>query len=432
MIISKTISLVVSILFTTVVIGQNINYFFIDDIYQRSYFNPALNDEGKISISSGLGVDFITNGPSINDFIIDGPAGKLILSPANAIASMNEVNDIYGYSSVNTFDASVKLPFCRVSIGHAWKANGWMSYTKDLANFVTFGNGAFVGETLNLAPQIDYLNYNELYLGIQKSFGPISIGVRAKRLNGVEAIKTENSTIDLTTSDDIYQLTLETDFELMSSNAFNYTDIDDFDLNIQNFSFDNFFSNNSGWAFDLGASLSVGDRLELSLSILDIGSINWDVDPKKYSSKEIQTFDGIDIANYINSDDEIVVLDSIESLLNISESSAKFSTTLPTQIYFGGRFKISDLWTVGAMIQSVGHGDRRANVIGFNATASIYQWLSAGVLYSAKTGNPANFGLSLKAQLGPVIGFLSTDNILNAGTFDGKNSNFRAGLNLRL
>ena len=430
--ISKIIALTSFILITNIAVSQNINYFFIEDIYQRSYFNPALNDEGKISIASGLGVDFITNGPSINDFIIDGPNGNLILSPANAIESMNDVNDLYGSSSVNTFDASIKLPFVRLSIGHAWKANGWMSYTKDLANFVTFGNGPFVGETLNLGPQIDYINYNELYLGAQKTFGPLSIGVRAKRLNGVEAIKTGNNIIDLTTSDDIYQLTLESDFEMMSSNAFNYTDIDDFDLNIENFSFDNFFSKNGGWAFDIGASLSMGDRLELSMSIIDVGSINWDVDPKIYSSKEIQYFDGIDIANYINSDDEIVILDSIENLLDLTETDTEFSTTLPTQIYLGARFKISDLWTVGGLIQSVGNGDRRANVLGLNATARVYSWLSAGVLYSAKTGNPANIGLSIKASAGPVIGFLSTDNVLNAGTFDGKNSNFRAGLSLRI
>ncbi len=430
--ISKLISLVVFILFTSIAIGQNVNYFFIDNIYQRSYFNPALNDEGKFSISTGLGVDFITNGPSINDFIINGPADNLILSPANAISAMNDVNDIYAYSSVNTFDASIKLPFCRLSFGHAWKANGWMSYTKDLANFITFGNGPFVGETLNLAPQIDYINYNEVYLGLQKSFGPLSIGVRAKRLNGVEAIKTENSKIDLTTSDDIYQLTLDTDFEMVASNAFSYTDIDDFEFNIQNFSFDNFLSNNGGWAFDLGVSLSVGERLELSLSVLDIGSINWDVDPKRYSSHGTQSFDGIDIANYINTDDEIVVLDSIESLLDITESSSEFSTTLPTQIYLGARFKISDMWTVGAILQSIGNGDRRSNVFGLNVTASVYKWLSAGVLYSAKTGNVANIGISAALKLGPLTGFLSTDNILKVGDFDGTNSNLRAGLSLRI
>lgn len=412
--------------------SQSINYFFIEDAYQRSYFNPSLNNKGYISVASGLGVDFITNGPSINDFLVENTDGGLTLSPTNAISEMNDVNDIYGYSSVNTFDASIKIPFCRLSMGHAWKANGWMSYTKDLAEFVTFGNAQSIGETINLSPQIDYINYNELYLGIQKSFGPLSISGRIKRLNGVEAIKTGNSKIDLTTSDDIYQLTLETDFELTSSRAFSYTDIDDFDLDIKNFSFDNFLSNNGGWAFDLGASLSLSDRLELSLSILDIGSINWDVDPKTYTSNNIQFFDGIDIVNYINTDDEIVVADSLSELLKIDEADTPFKTTLPTQIYLGGRLKISDLWTVGALIQSTGNGDRRANVLGLNVTTSIYNWLSAGVLYSAKTGHVANIGISATVKLGPVLGFLSTDNILKVGTFDETNSNFRAGLSVRI
>lgn len=413
-------------------IGQNINYFFIDNIYQRSYFNPALNNKGKLSIASGLGVDFITNGPSFNDFLIENTDGGLTLSPSNAISAMQDVNDIYGYSSVNTFDISVKIPFCRLSFGHAWKANGWMSYTKDLAEFVTFGNGAHIGETLNLGPQIDYINYNELYLGAQKSFGALNIGVRVKRLNGVEAIKTSNSKIQLTTSDDIYQLTLDSDYELQSSKAFSYTDIDDFDLDIENFSFDNFLSSNGGWAFDLGASLSLSDRLELSLSILDIGSINWDIDPKRYTSNSSQFFEGIDIANYINTEDEIIVTDSIRELLQVEETNSPFSTPLPTQIYLGARLKISDLWTVGAIIQSIGNGDRRANVLGINAQANIYKWLSAGVIYSAKTGNIANLGFSATARLGPLSGFLSTDNIIKVGSFDGTNSNFRAGLSLRI
>ncbi len=430
--ISRYISFVTLLFLSYSVVGQNINYFFVEDALQRSYFNPALNDEGYISAASGLGVDFITNGPSINDFLIDGENGGLVLSPTNAISEMNDVNDIYGYSSVNTFDASIKVPFCRLSIGHAWKANGWMSYTKDLAEFVTFGNAQNIGETINLAPQIDYINYNELYLGIQKSFGPLSIAARVKRLNGVEAIKTGNSKIDLTTSEDIYQLTLETDYELTSSQAFSYTDIDDFDLNIENFSFENFLSKNGGWAFDLGASLSLSDRLELSLSILDIGSIEWDVEPKTYTSNGTQYFDGIDIVEYINTDDELIVSDSLSELLKISEAATPFNTTLPTQIYLGARLKVSDMWTVGALVQSIGSGDRRANVLGLNATANIYKWLSAGILYSAKTGHVANIGLSTTVKLGPVLGFISTDNILKVGSFDGTNSNFRAGLSVRI
>lgn len=426
----KYIYLLFFIGMSVVLKGQNLHYFFIDDIYQRSYFNPALNTTHNINLASGLGLDFSTNGPSISDVTSKNPSGGLIISAANAIDKMNEINDIFGYTSVNTFDASVNTSFFRVSIGHAWKAQGWLEYTKDLAEFVTNGNGEFIGETLHLGPQLDYINYNEVYLGLQKSFGPLSFGVRIKRLSGVEAIKTENYKVDLTTSDDIYQLTLDTDFELSSSRAFDYTDIENFDLNVENFSFDNFIKNNGGWAFDFGASLNLDDRLELSLGIVDVGGMDWDVEPKTYRSKEIQTFDGIDVSEYITSDEEFVILDSLESLLNLIESNENFSTSLPTKIYLGGKFKLSNLWTVGALIQSNGTGDRRSNVVAVNGTARLYKFLSVGAMYSIKSGNPANIGLHTTICVGPVIGFLSTDNILRLGSFKSTNSNIRAGLSI--
>lgn len=428
----RYLSIVLFLGFSLVLKSQNLHYFFIDDIYQRSYFNPALNDKNKFSFASGLGLDISTNGPSISDVTSKNPDGGLIISAANAIDKMNEFNDIFGYTSVNTFDASIKTPLARISIGHAWKAQGWMEYTKDLAEFVTKGNGEFVGQTLNLGPQLDYINYNEIYIGLQKDFGPVSLGVRVKRLSGVEAIFTENSKIDLTTSEDIYQLTLDTDFELSSSRAFDYTDIENFDLNVENFSFDNFLKNNSGWAFDFGASLNVGDNLELSLGIIDIGGMDWDVEPKNYRSTKVQNFDGIDVSEYITNDEDFVLLDSLESLLDLTETNEIFSTSLPTKIYLGGTFKLSNLWTIGALVQSNGSGDRSNHVIAFNATARLYHFLSAGVMYSMKSGNPANLGLHTTLKIGPVIGFLSTDNMLRIGSFKSTNSNIRAGLSIGL
>ena len=414
------------------VYGQNLHYFFLDNVYQRSYFNPALNNEGNVVVASGLGLDFSTTGPSVADVTSRNDEGVLIVSAQDAIANMNEFNDIFGYTTVNTLDVSINTPFVRVSAGHAWKAQGWMQYTRNLAEFITNGNGAYIGETMDLSLQIDYINYNEVYLGLQKSFGPISVGARIKRLSGVEAIVTDEHRIDLTTSDDIYQLTLDTDFELSSSRAFDYTDIENFDLDVENYSFDNFMKNNGGWAVDLGLSMDIGDRLEVSLGVVDLGSIDWDVEPKTYRSNKVQTFDGIDASEYITSDEEFVILDSLEALLDLTETNEVFSTRLPARIYLGGILKVSDMWSVGALIQSSGVSDRRPNILSLNATAKISGLLSVGALYSVKSGNPANLGLLTALNMGPVTGFLSTDNLFLLGSFKSKNSNLRAGLSIRI
>ena len=178
----RILGIVAFLAMNTCLMGQNLHYFFIENVYQRSYFNPALDNDYNVSIASGLGLDFSTSGPSISDVTTKNPEGGLIVSASDAIAKMDDVNDIYGYTSVNTIDVSVNTPFVRISAGHAWKAQAWMEYTKHLAEFVTNGNGAFIGETMNLSPQLDYINYNEVYLGFQKSFGPLSIGARIKRL----------------------------------------------------------------------------------------------------------------------------------------------------------------------------------------------------------------------------------------------------------
>lgn len=428
----KNLVIVICLLVWSKSSGQNLHYFFVDDVYQRSYFNPSLHDDHTVSIATGLGLDFYTNGPSLSDITTENPSGGLIISAEDAIASMNEVNDLFEYASLNTFDISVNTPLFRVSAGHAWKAQAWFEYPRDLAEFVTYGNGPYVGETLSISPQIDYINYHEVYLGFQKEFGPWSVGIRFKRLSGLQTVRTEKAKINLTTSDDIYQITLDSDFEIRSSNALEYTDIEDIDFEAESISFDNFLKNNTGWAVDLGASLQVNDALELSLGIVDIGGIKWDVDPKIYTSQKVQTFDGIDVSEYITSDDDFVILDSIEALLDLTETNDVFSTSLPVKIYLGGRLQLSNLWTVGGLIQSNGAGDRRSSVLALNATAKVFNFLSIGGMYSIKQGNPANVGLFGTLYMGPVVAFVSMDNVLKFGSIDSKTVNARFGLNVQI
>ncbi|MEE9439002.1 MAG: DUF5723 family protein [Saprospiraceae bacterium] len=428
----RTITFIAFLIVCNTITAQNLHNFFIEDTYQRSYFNPALNNDGYISIASGIGIDASTTGPNLNDFLIKKPEGGYIISPSNSIDKMKDRNDIYGMVSVNTFDASIDLFLVRVSVGHAWKANGWFNYSKDLANFLVNGNGSYVGQTLNLGPQIEYFNYNEVYLGIQKNLGTLSLGAKIKRLSGVESIFTNQSKLDLTTSDDIYQLTVDADYEINSSQAFNYVDINNFSLDVENYSFDNFMTNNTGWAFDIGASLSIG-KIEMSLSIIDIGSIDWDKDVINYRTNSTVFLDGIDLSDLIINNQEISIADSLETILKFEESNNVFTTKLPTQIFLGGIVDISDKFSIGALFHSIGSEDRRSNAISLNVTTKINGFISAGILYAIKDSNVANFGIFGALKIGPVKGFLSTDNIFGIiSTTTSKESNIRAGLSLKI
>ena len=397
---------------TARVSAQDLQYYFVDDTYQRSYTNPALTNDNTIHIASGIAGSLGTDGPTFGSIAKKNEAGIYTINLEEGLADMKERPFIYGSQSVHTLDASVDLKVFRISAGHAWKAHGLLEYTRDLAEIATYGNAPYIGETKSLGPAYEYINYNELYLGIQKYVGPISVAARIKRLSGVQGLQTTRSKIDVTTDEEFYALTVDSDYTVNSAgNTLQYFDIDSLDVSLQGFSFDNFLSGNSGWAFDLGASFDLGERLELSLGLIDIGSINWDTNATQLSSKKVQTFDGIDLTDYILTDDDIVLEDSIKALLDFEEQSATFSTALPRQVYVGGRLQLSDTYTVGALIHTTTYQDKTRTAIALNATAT-YGVARIGLQYTARSESAFNIGANAALHIGPVIGFMTFENIL--------------------
>lgn len=412
--------------------SQETHLYFIEGALQRSYLNPALLPDKGVSIATGLSFDINTNGPSINDFVTENAEGNLTLSPSNAISKMDDSNDIFGEASIHTIDAAFKVGGVRLSLGHAWKARGWLNYSQDLAALITQGNAQFIGQEIEIGPQIDYLNYNELYLGAQTEIGVLSIGGRIKHLSGVEVVKTMSDDISLYTDDDIYQLRVTTDLDLVSSQAFTYTDLNDFSLTTSDFTTQNLLSANGGWAMDLGASVHLDDKLEISLGIVDIGYMRWTEDTKRYTSNQVAAFDGIDAGAFISSDDELFLEDSVRQLLSITEVDTSFTTYLPAQINLGARLKISELWTIGGVIRSTGAGDRRSQIIGLGANARLYPFLTVGGSYTIENGTFTSIGLHAIGKVGPLRGFVATDNLAGLFSDASRNVNFRAGLSLGL
>lgn len=423
-------TLILSVTLWTVASSQDLQYFFVKDVFQRSYINPALNKQHTISVASGFMTGLGTDGPVYTDLVLKNDQDRYVINAANAVADMGERHNIYSDAAVHLLDLGLDLKVMRLSVGQAWKASGWLQYSRDLAEVGTFGNAPYIGEAKSIGPQFEYINYNELYLGMQRYIGPVSVGVKLKRLSGVQALQTVESRIDVTTGSDFYALTVDSDYTVNSSGTLSYFALDSLDFDIRSISYDNFMSANGGWAVDLGASFDLGDRLELSVSMLDIGSITWDEDATNLRSDKVQTFDGLDLSSYIGSDDQLVVEDSLRALLDFEETATSFKTTLPAQIYIGARLRLSDLWTVGALIHTMKYGDVRRSAFALNATTKI-SIFDIGMQYTARSESLFNIGLNGSAKIGPVTGFFAVDNVLVArGFLENQHSNVRLGLSL--
>jgi len=86
--------------------SQDLQYFFVEDTYQRSYTNPALLKEKTAMIASGLSTNIGTDGPVYNDLISKNEAGRFVLDVENGLENMSEQNNIFGGGSVHIIDAS--------------------------------------------------------------------------------------------------------------------------------------------------------------------------------------------------------------------------------------------------------------------------------------------------------------------------------------
>lgn len=328
-----------------------------------------------------------------------------------------------------------------IQAGHAIAFSGTVIYPKSLPELLWNGNASHIGETLEIGLQADIADWNEWSVGVMHQLGPLNIGVRAKYLTGISALRTDDDhhSMSLYTDPDIYQLTLKTDYAFNSSSIISAIDTADlgFDITLGSFS-NKARAKNKGFAFDLGATLEVTNRLTLDASVINLGGlIKWKDDPRYFQSKAEYTYEGTNIpgSDIINGSDSIsfdTKLDTLNDIFRFTETTATdMETQTPMRIYVGGTFELTKRWAVGVTVFHQ-KKDRESNTaVGASVRWSPLRWMSLGGMYSVNKRSAANLGFHLALTPGPVQVYFLSDNLLNA--FSLKSSpaaNFRTGLSL--
>ncbi|MBK8426720.1 MAG: hypothetical protein IPL27_12450 [Lewinellaceae bacterium] len=303
------------------------------------------------------------------------------------------------------------------------------------------GNAAYIGETVQFGPQADIADWHEWSVGVMRKVGPLNLGVRAKYLSGISALRTDDDrhSMSLYTDPDIYQLTLKTDYAFYSSSIISAIDTSDlgFDITLDAFS-NTIRSKNQGVAFDLGATFELTKRLTLDASVVNLGGlIKWKNDPRYFQSKAEYTYEGTSIPgiDIINGSDSIsfdTKLDTLNDIFRFTQSATDaMETRTPMRIYLGGTFQLTKHWAVGMTVFHQKQGDNNNTAVGASVRWLPLKWLSLGGMYSVNKRSAANLGFHLAVTPGPIQAYFVSDNLLNA--FSLKSSpaaNLRAGLAL--
>ena len=427
----KIIPLVITLLVVISSNAQDLSIHMMDSIYARTEVNPAYRFDKKVVINlPGLSGGSYTNGISIDDILIEN-GGLNQFQLKEGISNINASNYITGEFNTNLVGLGITFGKWQLSAGYNWHLVGATNYTEDLYLLAANGNAPYIGETLDVGPELLLQSYHDLYLGASYQMNNISIGARVKLLSGTEDLSTERSKVEITTDEEIYQLTVDADYVLNTTGLVNYDGIDNVDVNGDSFGFGNFFGPNKGIGLDLGIDWAVNSKLNISASVLDIGSINWSDDVANYTSGESKTFEGVDILDFIDDDQEVILEDSLYNLLDFEESNNDYSTSLGPKFHISARYDVSKKVTLGANYYLAKNHIADRYLASMNVQYRIANWVSMGSGLATSSNSSVLIPANLLLHVGPVTAFVSSDNIISAFSItSSKVSQLRLGVQL--
>lgn len=416
-----------TILFFFAVLGsgfaqqEELGTLLIPNTWQANRLNPAVVPDARFVIGGpGLYNNLRVSNIVYNDLFRTNAQGETVLQIDNAIARLGVENRILENLDIETISLGAKFGDVWVTLAHNLRSNATLNYPKTLPQLIWQGNAQFIGQTIGFGPELDMNSYHEISLGFVFEVSPaFTLGGRVKYLSGINSISTENSRLDLTTDDDVYQLTLDADYLVHSAGSLRYDGWSDLDVafNFGTLTGEHLFGKNSGTAFDLGASLQLG-KLTLAASALDLGAgIEWQEDVRNYSLNGTYEYVGLDLAQNILADSEELgsVLDTLREIYDPVETTDPYTTILPKRYYLNAGYQLNDTWHLGALVYyengSLGLSEP---AFAFAANAQLIQPLNIGATLAYRHEQFTNLGLNLSLQLGPARILIATDNIFTA------------------
>lgn len=334
-----------------------------------------------------------------------------------------------------------------VSLSTSSVVNTEFTLPKALLQTVWEGTEDYLDQPLNIGPALDMIAYQKIGLGLNYEVNPrLAVGVRINRLLGGGSFVTNRSGLTLTQSSDIYQTTAELDYEAFYYGAGQVNLLDQTIEGFENFGdalnnedagqdggsgLRQYTNGNTGWSFDIGAEYLMGDRLTLSASLLNLGSIRWENATQQVNLTGTVNFKGVDAAN-LDDDEDFEVVPGIDTVGTFeAASNVSYTQALAPRTYLGANYQLFPFWDVGGLLYNEFFTDGTFTALSLSTRFSLGRILSVGGVYTMQNGTFNSLGANAALKLGPVQVYAIADNlssVINEERLDG--ANFRAGLNL--
>jgi len=412
-------------------------HYFSETISLSSHYNPALTCKADFF----LGVPFLTsfnlevrNSFKYNDYIVR-ENDSLWVSPSKLINSLDEIN----YSAV-VFNYDII--YCGFRKGNNYfrfglrnRFTSYNSYSVETAALLFTGNSQFIGKTTAFQNNFSATNlYQEYYISYTRTIaGKFSIGITPKFLTGVFNVWTENANFELTIDENNYNHLVKTNMNIHTSSPL--PDFKKFIDRLKQIPWIQ-FSNNTGYAIDLGLSYTVNRKLQLTASVIDLGKIRWNKNVKNFTSNSDEeiSFEGLDLGNIFEAKKYTGattsdMLTGLSESFGLKETNDSYTAPLSAKVLFAGAYSFCEKNKFGILTCTEQINNKWLNTYAVNYSRQVGNWLLASINYSFSKYFPNSLGIALELQTDELQIIIATNNVHGyLNPHDTKSYNLQIGL----
>ncbi len=426
------------ILIFSVTAQDELSLHFMPDNIAATRTNPALlPDSSNLVISlPNVGFNLFHSSGNFNDVFQDSPSGGINIDFGNWIEQLNPENELVTNLEVETIRLFFRKGKFGFQINHEARFHSSFLYPDTYPKLIGEGNAQYIGEQINIGPDIQQDAFHSIGLGLSYQVNDkINLAVRPKILFGTGNTTTIRKDAFLETSDEFYQTTITTDYQLNTTGILTYN-VDGFDFDFE--SITKGFSSNTGFALDLGVHIRPTDKLSINLSWIDgLAKINWKNNTQILESKGTKLYEGVkidfsdilegDSINFSNATDTL----NFDNLFNFTSRDGTYSTELPSRIYVSLGYQLTENFSLHGLFHNENFRGKNRQAYSLGVQAQLHKLFNLGVNYAYRFESATNIGLNTTIRLGPVQIFAATDNIIHVfKPFETDNVNGRVGLNL--
>jgi hypothetical protein len=410
-------------------------------VIQKNQANPAFIPKMKYHFGvpglSSMYAGFGNSGFSYSQVFTRRGDDSLIFNSTELLNALGTKNNFHVNVSEQWLNAGYKWNEYYFSLSVSDIVDVNLNYPKELVQFAVKGNGDYIGKTADFGgTSLRYLHYREYAFGAAMEVDKkLNVGAKVKFLFGKSGINTKNLDAKITTTENTFALTTESNILINSSMPKSWYDGGGEDVSNKKYLF---YTGNFGLAFDMGASYKYDSKISFSASVIDLGYIQFERFTKNFANDNVTwTFEGIDLWNFegIDStevDNKITAIgDSLMDKFKLTTESSKFKTMLTAKIYLAGNYKLSQKEDLGIVLRSEIYDKVWRPAFTASYSYKVNDKFAAMASYTIASRAYFNIGLGMVYNWAPIQVYLTTDNFVGIFVPDlVRTTNIHFGVNI--